>query len=305
MKLAHIVTIRDKAAHVEKCARAVLAQTMPIHAVFSDQGSTDGSLDIVKRIRDEYSGPHDILILEGAPTERRGMAGLVAHLNYVHENLPDGVEYVSMTSADDFDEPTRDERVMAAFEKHDPDFVGVRSMIAKPGYGPHAESFFPDRYSRWIAVGEAIRYGILSACSASWSVELWKRLAPLRGVESADFTVPMMALFGKGFYYIDEPLHTYVEHADANNTGVEGVLRAALAANDPDEVRRINEINEFHNCYNWTALWRRLSESGYIGRMSSDANQALTDRIFNRALGWAVVRESMILDRIEPRNMLA
>jgi hypothetical protein len=58
MKAAYIINARDKAAHVERCVRSAFAQTgCELEIILSDQGSTDGTREILGALAAEYVGP--------------------------------------------------------------------------------------------------------------------------------------------------------------------------------------------------------------------------------------------------------
>ncbi len=99
--LGLLIAVRDKAQWVERSARAALDQVCrPIEVILSDQGSTDGTTQILDRVATEYRGPHKLTRLDCPLTDRKGMAGLNAHLEWAIAQTD--CEAITPMSGDDF-----------------------------------------------------------------------------------------------------------------------------------------------------------------------------------------------------------
>ncbi|MGB8651598.1 MAG: glycosyltransferase family 2 protein [Mycobacteriales bacterium] len=59
-----LLPVRDEAARVEPCLRALLAQEGPLELLVLDDGSTDGTLELVRRV---LAGDPRARVLQGAP----------------------------------------------------------------------------------------------------------------------------------------------------------------------------------------------------------------------------------------------
>ena len=122
MKAAHIVTARNKERYVGACVDGVLAQTYsPMELIFSDQGSTDGTLGVIIEKCKDYKGLNTVRILQCPDVPPQGMSGLNAHINWL--NKQSDADIIIQTSADDLDHPERDKFVIEAYEKHNPAVV--------------------------------------------------------------------------------------------------------------------------------------------------------------------------------------
>lgn len=287
---------------IERCARSVLGQSIArdLKIVFFDQGSTDGTREKIEALIDEYGGrapQAQLIFCPENPSHHRGTnASINADFDFAIRYVE--ADVIMVTCGDDWAHPLRAERVMAAFAAHNPSWVGTKQQIERGG-AIVGHSIFPDCYTRWVSAAEAIRHQIGSSGSMAWSRDLYERHGPMRGIESNDVILPVMALFERGLYYIDEPLHTYVEYADLGNLGMEGKLRAAR---DPAERAQLAEINVFHNAFNWSRVYARLAAAGFMGRLSADAQSALLEKLIGTAAGWANCREELILAGVEPIN---
>jgi hypothetical protein len=61
-RVAVLLPVRDEADRVERCLRALLAQTAPVDLVVLDDGSTDGTVELVRRI-----GGDRVTVVTGTP----------------------------------------------------------------------------------------------------------------------------------------------------------------------------------------------------------------------------------------------
>ena len=231
MKVDFIVPTRNKVAHIEKCFASLAAQTYsPMRIVFFDQASTDGTLEKLHELIAGYTGPNTFQVLSCPPHGQRGMIGLACDFNWIHTQI-DG-DIVLVTSADDFCEPERAAVTVAAFEETDASWVSVCQMVASPEGVVRGITSIPDRGTRWVTAAEAVEHQIGSSGTQAWARDLWDKHGPLEGMEQIDVVLPIMALVERGMYFVDDPLHTYVEHADEANTGGGGQVLAAEKLGD-------------------------------------------------------------------------
>lgn len=286
---------------MERAVRSVLEQTYsPMEIVLSDQGSVDGTFEIISKLANEYTGPNTVRVLQCPLTENRGMAGLNDHLNWIHTQIDSDI--IIMCSADDLNHPERAKYTVEAFKEHNPSYVGtcVQYMEAdcvwkgeqtaywKDGKPVEGDCFVDPVHNLNMLVG--------SSASSAWARDLWDKYAPLNGIESQDVLLPIFATLERGLYYVAKPLHAYIRHADVNNTGLEGVLRAAQTMEDKHAGV---ELVNFHVTSNYFAILRRLS-----GReLPADFYSALINKTLDSANMWALARDSVILNRVQPKMM--
>jgi len=299
MKTSFIIPARNKAQHVAKCIRSVFDQTYDdFELVVSVQPSEDETLAVVRDLMNGYAGPKRVRVLECPDGEYRGMAGLNRHFAFIHQQI-DG-DIVIMCSADDYNEPERVAETVRAFETFNPSYVGTRVRYETPEGTLIGETGFPGQSSRHVAPQEAIKHMIGSSASSAWSRDLFEKYGPLQGIEAQDMILPMMALYERGLYYIDKVLHRHVFHASADNTGLEGQMRAET---DAIEHQRLAELNGFHNVHHWLNIHEKLVAHGHYQRMNRETYDELAARIIGAAHGWAKQREHLTMLRIEPKGM--
>lgn len=301
MKVSFIVPCRDKAEFVGDTVKTVLQQTYsPLEIVLSDQGSVDGSLEIMQKLAAEYKGPNTVRVLQCPDTEMRGMAGLNRHLNWLNTQVTGDI--VIMCSADDLNHPERTTWTVKAFEEHNPSYVGTMVQYLQADFkeNPNAEvqiTAYGD-VDRFVDPVDNVEKLVGSSASSAWSKDLYDKYGPMNGIESQDVLLPFFATLERGIYYVAKPLHAYVRRACENNTGLEGVLRAAKT--DSDKAAYAELVN-FHCTSNWMAIMRRLAFA------QTPLDNRIQDAIFNKAIEytniWCLSRDSLIMNRIEPKAM--
>lgn len=311
-KVSFIVPCRNKAHFVEKTVKSVLAQTYsPMEIILSDQGSDDDTLSILKKLASEYKGPNTVRVLECPDTEYRGMAGLNKHLNWIHTQLQEGCELVIMCSADDLNHPDRAKFTVEAYEKHKPSYIGtcVQYLTAR---GESKGFTAPQRDEGWVDPVENIFNLVGSSASSCWAKDLFDKYGPMQGVESQDMLLPFFGTLERGLYYVNVPLHIYIEHADVNNTGLNGVCRAATLAKeaeeDPikraklaDEETAFAEVNNWHFTSNYFAMYRKIVQMD-INLIPELAN-AVLQKALDGAAGWCAARDLITMQRMQPKLM--
>lgn len=299
MKVAYVIFARDKArnaAHVERCVRAAFAQTYrneaaPLEIVLSDQGSTDGTRELLHRLAGEYRGPHEVRLLDCPDTTARGMAGLNAHLAWLHNELD--AEIFVPSSADDDAHPERTAKLVAAFERTGADMVGAAMSFQNPGAAePHARS--AHAREGWISVAECVQAKVGGSSAPAWRRDFWHRIAPFPGICGPDLWMPPLACVLGGFYYLNEPLYTYFHHADGSNTGLEG---ARLLAQSDAEKRVIDEHRFFQSAAAWNWVLRRL-DSLKVGTV--DDRRWVNEAFQAYAEAWMDARMQMAVNKERP-----
>lgn len=297
MKVSFIVPCRDKAKFVGDTVTSVLAQTYsPMEIVLSDQGSVDGSFEIMSNLAAKYNGANTVRLLQCPDIEFKGMAGLNRHLNWLHTQITGDV--VIMCSADDLNHPDRAKKTVEAFEKFNPSYVGTCVQYCDNDGKFTGELTANVNGDGFIDPVENVKNLIGSSASSAWARDLYDKYAPLERVESQDITLPFFATLERGLYYLAEPLHAYFRRADENNTGLEGVVRSAKTE---EERHALTEVCNYHFASIFMTLLRRC-EAMQIN-LRQDVFEALIDKMLYAVNGWTFARDNITMLRIPPRPM--
>jgi len=208
-----------------------------------------------------------------------------------------------MSSADDINHPDRTEYTVRAFKEYDPSYVNTTVRYIEPDGSDPKFTNFPNIGTRWIGIEESIRHQIHSSGSSAWARDLFQKHGPLIGCEQQDMILPMMALFERGIFYIDTPLHTYIHHSSRMNTGFQGQIKAA----ESDEERiQLVELNNFIHVRNWTSVLNRWQQQpDWLLKLAESQGDldAFLEKIATTSYAWSTVREAMILNGIRPLQM--
>ncbi len=143
-----------------------------------------------------------------------------------------------MCSADDLNHEDRAKYTMEAFETHNPSYVGtgVQYCDADLQWRGEITAYSKDgkivEEDGWVDPVQCINELIGSSASSAWARDLWDKLGPLKFIDAQDMMLPIMALMERGMWYVAKHLHCYIRHADVNNTGLEGCMRAAETEED-------------------------------------------------------------------------
>lgn len=332
MKVSFIVPCRNKAGFVARTVESVLAQTYsPMEIVLSDQGSTDGTYEIIKNLADAYKGPNTVRVLQCPLTEYSGMAGLNQHLNWLDTQIEGDI--VIMCSADDLNHPDRAKYTVEAFEKHNPSYVGTCVQYLQADLTHQGEvtayGFVDGEMNRpdcFVDPVENIKDMIGSSASSAWARDLFKKYGPLRNVESQDILLPFFATLERGLFYVNRVLHAYVRHANTNNTGLGGVVLAAtnrvaelaekvMALPEGLERQKLEnewlaaknmehasiETNNYHFTSNFFAIIRRVQEMGI--HLTPELDTALLSKALDGGGIWTLARDNITMMRVEPKAM--
>lgn len=296
-KVSFIVPCRDKAKFVGDTVKSVLAQTYsPMEIVLSDQGSVDGSFEIMSELAAKYNGANTVRVLQCPDTELKGMAGLNRHLNWLHTQITG--DLVIMCSADDLNHPDRALKTVEAFKKYNPSYVGTCVQYCDAEGKFTGEMTANTSGDGFVDPVDNINNLIGSSASSAWARDLYEKYAPLERVESQDITLPFFATLERGLYYIAEPLHAYFRRADENNTGMEGVVRSAKTE---EEKHVLTETCNYHFTSIFMTLLRRSQMMGI--NLTHEVQEALVNKIIYAAHVWSWSRDNLTMERLEPRGM--
>ena len=297
-KVSFIVPARNKAKYIEATVRTVLAQTYsPMEIVLSDQGSTDGTLEILQRMAAEYKGPNEVRVLQCPLVDYKGMAGLNNHLNWLHTQITG--ELVIMCSADDFNHPDRAKYTVEAYEKFHPSYIGTCVEYLENDLSSNGEITANNHLGdRWISPIENINDLVGSSASSCWARDLYDKYGPLQGVESQDISLPFFGTLERGLYYVAKPLHAYVRRADPDNTGLEGVVRAAA---NKEEEHALVEMCNYHYSSIFMQLLRRSQQLQI--NLTQEVLDALVNKLIYALNIWTISRDNITMLKIEPKGM--
>lgn len=117
--ISYVVTTYN----IEQSVRCAFAQTYsPLEIVLSDDCSNDRTFDIMKKLADEYRGPHKIVLNQNVHN-----LGITQHMNKAYLELATG-ELIVAAHGDDLSLPERTEKSYEYLRAH-PDMTAVSFSI--------------------------------------------------------------------------------------------------------------------------------------------------------------------------------
>jgi glycosyltransferase involved in cell wall biosynthesis len=181
----------------------------PLQIILSDDGSTDGTFEIMRKMVAEYSGPHEVVLNRNEPN--RGLAG---NINRVME-LARG-ELVFNSGGDDVSRPTRVEQTWQAWEKAGCRagwLYGALQVIDEAGrvITPRLDFPPPPFCHDIIAMCRRSMDCVCVGASGAWARDVFQHFGPLApDVCYEDRVLPLRCLLlGRRIAYVPDILVAY------------------------------------------------------------------------------------------------
>ena len=293
MKVVFFIFARNKVKDIERSMKSALTQTYsPLTVVVSDQGSEDGTRELIQEIGKSYSGPHDLLLLDCPKTDVKGMAGLNTHINWIDETVKGDVFIAS--SADDFAEPERTEKTVEVFQESNADVVMTRHRVIREDGTLKGYTAFPEK-SGWVNLKDCVDNGVGGSGSIAWRQSFYKLISPLPNLICNDLYIPILATVKNGLYFIEETLHNYVEHPDPKNTGLEGRISGTT---DQSERLKLGELALYQISSSYLEIMKRMIKWG----VNEGAMVPILDKMISLNVEWINQRNIMESLKVQPMN---
>jgi glycosyltransferase involved in cell wall biosynthesis len=312
-KAAFIITARNKAKDVARAVQGALAQTYPCQILLSDQGSTDGTYEVMEKTvaetpmpmrrvaeppeidlvldRDIKEVPRHTVELVRCPIEGPyGMRAANSHTIWLMERAD--ADWVFQCSADDYSLPDRVRVCMEAVERHPCAAVACSMYFVAPGeeVGPMARlSAYPPE-SGYVSGGVGISKLVFGSTIQGWNREFFLK-AGHAGDVTGDVYHGYLAAIDKGYYVVANRQHVHVQHVSMDNMGFGGKLLAAEASGDKTTINRINELNRFQLFELYYQIAKKQQEL-YPLTHESD-RMPLINMLLAQACGWYAERKRL------------
>jgi glycosyltransferase involved in cell wall biosynthesis len=293
-KYSLLLTARDKVRHVAVAVKSMFAQTgPPIELLLSDQGSVDGTREILDHLASTYDGPHKVRRINCPLTDVKGMPGLNAHVGWAMDQTD--ADVVMQLSADDYDLAQRSELTIAAFEEHNPSMVlgSLYYVDERMVYQGETIDYYPT--DSWSTLEDQLKRHMGGSTCQAWTREFWNTVAPLEGVGSLDVSLPPLAVLLKGAYWLRPKMHAYRRVDSATNTGLEGV-RNSYPEGSPQR-DQAEELIHFQVTSGYYFVLARMTS---LNLGDAAAHHSLAQAILDRNASWHHVRCKMSFDKTSP-----
>lgn len=298
MKVAALVPVHNKAYFVGQTVKSVFMQSYEdFEIMLSDQGSTDGSLKILEKMKQHYNGTANVRVLDCPETQHRGLAGLNAHLNWLVSQTD--ADLLIIVSADDLCHPDRVKRTVEIYQQYNPAFIGTKMQFLTPQGECTGLTAFDTKGSRFITAKEHIEGLVGGSVSTAFDRAFYEKVGGLHGHIILDMYLPFLATLDRGFFMIDEQLFAYIQHAKQDNAGLGGQMKAAK---DNDEVLLLNELSNYQIISTLYQIGRTaVTQYPVEWNDNPDTGDALYANIVSRTNDWVLCRDLLNKRKIQPR----
>lgn len=302
MKAAFVINARNKAKWVGNAVHGALSQTYPCHIILSDQFSTDGTIEAMTNAAMSSQGvvgnkEHKIEVVPCPIEGKYGMRACNEHFMWAASQTD--AEWIFQCSADDYSLPDRVRVCMEAVKANDCSVVANTMFFVQPGE-EHTEasprSGFPP-HSGYVGPGEGLWKMAYGSTIAGFHRDFLSKVGSA-GDSTMDVYYGFLAACDKGFYVVANPQHVHVMHAELDNMGFQGKMRAAEESGDHTTIMRLNELNRFQLLDLYFSTLAKASQL-YPMIHVNDKN-AILQMVLDQANGWLLERKKLHAEGITP-----
>lgn len=238
--------MRNGVKHAERCVTGALSQTYsPLEIIFSDQGSTDGTVELVEALVAKYKGPHTVRVLKAPPEVCDVPFSLAGHnINVNWAMTQTKATHISLCSIDDYSLSERVSTAMQAFKDTGASAVALAQYFEKPVSDPDNPRMYVTHHpkeSGWLKPEEFARERVGGSVCATITRELWDAMSGLPEPVIPDLWLGWHAMLNKGYYYVYDFQHVYVDYENDVNAGLEQRIRAAQRRGEVLEALTLDE----------------------------------------------------------------
>lgn len=200
----------NQESFIAEALLAALSQTYsPLEVIVSDDGSVDGSVEIIRAIVESYSGPHTVIV-----NVNQHNLGIGAHVSKI-ARLASG-RVIVLAGGDDISLPARVSRVMGAWSGLTPHPSGIfcgAEVISKAGrsLGP-AQSIVAtgERRPETLILYKGMKTPLVLGACGAYDVDIFARFGALDpDLSIEDIPLLIRASATNGIIYLDENLVKY------------------------------------------------------------------------------------------------
>lgn len=200
--------------YIEEALKGAFSQTYPnLEIIISDDASTDGTQDIIRRMVNDYRGPHKLVLNFNDEN-----LGLTRHVNKILYEICSG-EYIFLAAGDDKSLPSRVDKTVA-FYSANPNVVATGSNLQEIN-----DSSMEANTQNYRLKEQAVydlgyylspAYEHLYGCTRTFSRDLVKAFPPLHSSCPTEDTPLLLRAFllNKNVAFMDEVMVHYRIHGN-------------------------------------------------------------------------------------------
>jgi len=271
--------------YIEAAVRSALDQDYsPLHVLISDDGSTDGTADIIRDVLAEYHGPHEVEFIVQPHNH------WVDHVNVLVPKMTG--EFIVMGHGDDISYPHRTRTMVEAWQRYGVSVVTANARVIDAQ--GESSGFWVNTPNHDLSLPFFCRAMALQTCFGAgmgWSREVFDRFGPLKpGPRQVDIMLAFRGALLHGNHFIFEPLLDYRRHGE--NMSIDSMIEHAA---EPER-SLIMERHAGNIVANLCAMLEAIGDFETGGGTVPDAGVcklSLIQNLFEQARQWTRMRQDM------------
>lgn len=205
--VSFVIVAYNQEPFIRETVEGALAQTyQPLEIILSDDGSPDGTYDIMREMADAYDGPHKVIVNRNVPN-----LGLIPHIDRVMEIVTGA--FVVVNAGDDVSVPERTQKLVDIWQESNREAKLIHSAARQMDEAGRPLDIRrpPERVRDTPTAATFIRdRGFVVGATAAWDRDVFDAFGPLgSGLSAEDRILPFRATLLGRVAYLDEPLVQY------------------------------------------------------------------------------------------------
>lgn len=296
MKPSFLIQNFNKGRYVYRAVASALAQNIPCDIVIGDAQSTDNSLDEINRaVREAPRGAeHEVRVLVKETRDNNTFLAATGTTMWLAKAATGDI--VLQCSSDDYSLPDRARVCVEAVAEHPCSIIATTMYFEKDGEtNRESQSGYP-KESGYVKAGDGIINLAYGSVIAGYTREFLDKCGHMMiGDHTPDVLMGWLAALDKGFYVVANPQHVHVTHANEENLGFQGRMRAATG----EDALLLAEANHAQLLFLYDAC-AKFGEELYPKGIDPYDWNCLLNMIFGQTKGLIAARKMLNTHKLRP-----
>jgi len=282
--ISMVLTTYNHERFIGEAVQSALDQRYPnLEVVISDDGSTDGTWDVICEVVGRYKGPHTVVT-------HRQPDNVGPAANTFHALSTARGRFHVRAHGDDLSMPDRVAKVVALWQRTGATLI-THNALQATGLGQPVKVLRPPGRTEQLSLDHICGQGWTSqmlGATFSWDPKLFQVFGPIdrtRLERGGDHVWPLRAALLTGFWYLDEPLLLWRQHPDQ------------MTRKTADFTGSTHVVGETLTAYDLAPQLQRLRDVRKVGRPDlARAENLVLQMIVNTAASWRMHRAKLMAE---------